>query len=339
MQLTPAQLHDQFSQRGLPAVISVFGDAPLLIDDALQQLRKIARQHGIDERQRHVQDSQFDWRLLTDQSASLSLFSSQKVIELELPEGKPGREGADALRQYAQAPLDDQILIVIGPKLKQEQLKSKWYQDLASAGPIVNANSPDRASLPRFVQQRAQRYNLQLNPEANQLLANWFEGNLLALDQELQKLALTDLPQPISAESIQQAAQDQSRFNVFALQEAILHADLNNALHRLARLLEDEVEEAILNWMLQREWQVVCTLQQADNFADACRKSGVWRNQEAPYRNFCQRMSPQAVSKAAELLARLEYAFKRDSGEDYGTLATHLVTLYCQPESVSRLPQ
>src|SRR5690606_96709 len=127
--------------------------------------------------------------------------------------------------------------------------------------------------------------------------------------------------------------------NVFALQETILHADLSSALHRLARLLEDEVEEAILNWMLQREWQVVCTLQQADNFADACRKNGVWRNQEALYRNFCQRMSPQAVSKAAELLARLEYAFKRDSGEDYGTLATHLVTLYCQPELVSRLPQ
>lgn len=339
MQITPTQLHDQFSQPGLPAVISVFGDAPLLIDDALQQLRTIARQHGIDERERHVQDNQFDWRLLQDQSASFSLFSNKKLIELELPEGKPGREGAEALRQYAQAPLDDQILIIIGPKLKQEQLKSKWYQDLVSAGPVVSANSPDRASLPRFIQQRAQRYQLQLHADATQLLTSWFEGNLLALDQELQKLALTDLPQPISASSIQQAAQDQSRFNVFALQEAILHADLNSALHRLARLLEDDVEEAILNWMLQREWQLVCTLQQADNFADACRKNGVWRNQEGSYRNFCQRMNAPAVSKAAQLLARLEYAFKRDSGEDYSTLATHLVTLYCQPDKVSGLPQ
>src|SRR5690606_13411507 len=102
-------------------------------------------------------------------------------------------------------------------------------------------------------------------------LTDWFEGNLLALDQELQKLALSDLPQPITASAIQAAADDQSRFIVFALQEAILHGDLDTALHRLARLFEEGVEPAILTWMLQREWQTVSQLQQAANFAEACR--------------------------------------------------------------------
>lgn len=334
MQLAPAQLPALLERQGLPPVLSVFGDSPLLIDDALQMIRQHARHQGIDERLRWLQDGQFDWQQLQDQSASLSLFSSLRLIELELPEGKPGRDGGEAIRQYVQSPPSDQILIVIGPKLKQEQLKAKWYKELSEAGPVINANSPDRSALPRFVQARAQRYQLQLQADATQLLADWFEGNLLALDQELQKLALTNLPQPVTAAAIQTAADDQSRFSVFALQEAILQADLDTALHRLARLFEEGVEPAILNWMLQREWQTVSQLQQADNFAEACRKNGVWRNQEQAYRQFCQRMSQHASTKAADLLARLEYAFKRDSGEHYPTLATHLVALYCRPQQV-----
>ena len=333
-QVTPAQLPGFFERQGLPPIVSIFGDSPLLIDDALQLIRHQARQQGIDERLRWLQDGQFDWQQLFDQSASLSLFSSVRLVELEMPEGKPGRDGGDALRQYAQAPATDQILVVVGPKLKQEQLKAKWYKELTSQGLVVTANSPDRAALPRFVQSRAQRHNIQLDSAATQLLADWFEGNLLALDQELQKLALSDLAQPITANAIQTAAEDQSRFNVFALQEAIIQADLENALHRLARLFEEDVEPAILNWMLQREWQTVSNLQQAANFSDACRRNGVWRNQENAYRQFCQRMPALALSKAAELLTRIEFAFKRDSGEHYPTLVTHLVTLYCRPQQV-----
>lgn len=339
MQLSVAQLTDFFERQNLPPVLCVFGDTPLLIDDTLQLIRQQARKQGIDERLRWLQDSQFDWQQLFDQSASLSLFSSVRLVELELPEGKPGREGGDALRQYLQAPPDDQVLIIIGPKLKQEQLKAKWYKELAAAAPLINANSPDRAALPRFVQSRAQRHQVQLDSDATQLLADWFEGNLLALDQELQKLALSDLPQPITAAAIQHAAEDQSRFNVFALQEAIIQADLDNALHRLARLFEEDVEPAILNWMLQREWQTVSNLQAAPNFNDACRRNGVWRNQEAAYRSFCQRMTSAALSKAAELLVRLEYAFKRDSGEHYPTLVTHLVSLYCRPQDIVGIRQ
>jgi DNA polymerase-3 subunit delta len=333
-QLTASQLPGFFERQGLPPIVCVFGDTPLLIDDALQLIRQQARQQGIDERLRWLQDGQFDWQQLFDQSASLSLFSSVRLVELEMPEGKPGREGGDALRQYSQAPPTDQILVIVGPKLKQEQLKAKWYKDLTSQSLLVSANSPDRPALPRFVQSRAQRHNIQLDTDATQLLADWFEGNLLALDQELQKLALSDLPQPITAAAIQSAAEDQSRFNVFALQEAIIQADLDNALHRLARLFEEDVEPAILNWMLQREWQTVSNLQQAANFGEACRRNGVWRQQENAYRQFCQRMSPEAISKAAGLLVRLEYAFKRDSGEHYPTLVSHLVTLYCRPQQV-----
>ena len=342
MQLYSSQLTQHLQQHGLAPIVCVFGDAPLLVDESVQQLRRFARQQGIDERQRLLQDAQLDWSILHTASANLSLFSSQRLLELELPEGKPGREGGEALRSYAEQPSQDQILVIIGPKLKQEQQKAKWFQQLSKVATMVSANNPERQQLPRFIQQRAQRYQLQLDPSAVQLLADWYEGNLLALDQELQKLALSELPPPVTAALITSHSEDQSRFNVFALQEAILAADLDQALHKLQRLFEGDVEPAILNWALQREWTLVFSLQQAlaagQSFSAAAKQQRLWRSQEPAYRQFVQRMDASAMQVAGHLLSRLEYAFKGDSGDHYPTLVTQLVALYCRPQQLQQLP-
>ncbi|MGI0152824.1 DNA polymerase III subunit delta [Pseudidiomarina sp. WS423] len=342
MQLYSSQLTQHLQQHGLAPIVCVFGDAPLLVDESVQQLRRFARQQGIDERQRLLQDAQLDWSILHTASANLSLFSSQRLLELELPEGKPGREGGEALRSYAEQPSQDQILVIIGPKLKQEQQKAKWFQQLSKVATMVSANNPERQQLPRFIQQRAQRYQLQLDPSAVQLLADWYEGNLLALDQELQKLALSELPLPVTAALITSHSEDQSRFNVFALQEAILAADLDQALHKLQRLFEGDVEPAILNWALQREWTLVFSLQQAlaagQSFSSAAKQQRLWRSQEPAYRQFVQRMDASAMQVAGQLLSRLEYAFKGDSGDHYPTLVTQLVALYCRPQQLQQLP-
>lgn len=336
MAITAAQLHSYLQQHGLPPLLAIFGDTPLLLDDCLQLVRNYAKQHGVDEREYHRQDSAFDWRMLSQPSSNFSLFSSHRLIELELPEGKPGREGGDALRSYAEQPVADQTLVIIGPKLKGEQLKAKWFQQLQAAAPLVEANAPERRQLPRFIAERAQRYQLTLDQDAQQLLADWFEGNLLALDQELQKLALMDLPQPLNQQAISNAAEDQSRFSVFALQEAIVAGQLEPALHRLQRLFEDDAEIAILNWMLQREWHKLTRLesamQQGESLSRVYPQLQIWRNQEQAYQQFLRRMqSSQQLAQAADLLRRIELAFKRDSGEQLRTLITHLVCLYCNP--------
>jgi len=135
MQLTAGQLTSYLQQHGLPPLLCIFGDTPLLIDDSLQLLRQYAKQQGVDEREYHRQDANFDWRMLSQPSNNLSLFSNHRLIELELPEGKPGRDGGDALRNYADNPVVDQTLVIIGPKLKGDQLKAKWFMQLQATDP------------------------------------------------------------------------------------------------------------------------------------------------------------------------------------------------------------
>ncbi|MDX1594178.1 MAG: DNA polymerase III subunit delta, partial [Gammaproteobacteria bacterium] len=90
------------NSRRLAPVYLLAGDEPLQQTEALDLLRRRAREAGFAERV--VLDtgaSGFDWRELGSASASLSLFAERRLFELRLGNGSIGKEGADALVAYA----------------------------------------------------------------------------------------------------------------------------------------------------------------------------------------------------------------------------------------------
>ena len=54
----------------------------------------------------------------------MSLFGNMRLVELELPENKPGRDGSAALTEYAKNQADSEILVVIGDRLKRDPKQS-----------------------------------------------------------------------------------------------------------------------------------------------------------------------------------------------------------------------
>ena len=63
-----------------------------------------------------MREANFDWGLLLEAGASLSLFA-ERLIELRLPSGKPGDKGAAILQEYLQRPPEDTVLLLSLPKL------------------------------------------------------------------------------------------------------------------------------------------------------------------------------------------------------------------------------
>lgn len=59
-----------------------------------------------------------------------------------------------------------------------------------SARRRVSCQTPEYAQLPRWLAARAKQHQLQLDDAASQLLCYCYEGNLLALAQALERLAL-----------------------------------------------------------------------------------------------------------------------------------------------------
>ena len=116
--------------KGLAPLYLVHGEEALLALEAADALRQAAREQGYQEREVLTVEAGFDWSQLRDAMSSVSLFAERKLLEIRIPNGKPGTEGAEALQQLAAQPPQDTVTLITLPKLERAQQQSKWFQAL-----------------------------------------------------------------------------------------------------------------------------------------------------------------------------------------------------------------
>ena len=189
MKLRSDKLAEHLQQQLAPVYV-ISGDEPLMCGELADALRRTAREQGYTERESHAvaNANRFDWRGCLSGTDNLSLFASRRLFELRIPNGKPGREGGAALAEMAAAPADDTLYLIHLPRLDKRSKAAKWATGLEQVGVWIDVYEPDAARLPDWLGQRARKAGLQLDGEAASMLAARTEGNLLAAQQEIEKL-------------------------------------------------------------------------------------------------------------------------------------------------------
>lgn len=195
--ITPQQLPRALSATSLPPVILIGGDELLLVEEAADAVRRRARELEFVERQVWHVDKSFNWAELQDAADSPSLFAEQRLLELRLPGSKPGTDGSKALARYLERPPEDCALLILTGPLDTGTRKAKWFKNIEAAGLAVICWPLRRQELPGWIEQRLGSRGLRPEREAVELLAWLTEGNLLALAQDIDKLALLVEPGPL----------------------------------------------------------------------------------------------------------------------------------------------
>ena len=209
----------------LAPVYAIHGDEPLLALEAADAVRAAARRGGYAERQVLEPARGFDWSEFTHAAASQSLFAEKKLIELRLPGGKPGVEGAAAIAAYCEKPAGDQLLLVSLPRLDRAAQGSAWFGALGRAGVVVDIYPVDRARLPAWIATRLARQKQSAPPEVLDFIADRVEGNLLAAHQEVQKLALLAPAGALSMEVASEAVAEVARYDPYLAAAALVAGD------------------------------------------------------------------------------------------------------------------
>jgi DNA polymerase-3 subunit delta len=278
-QVRADQLDAQLA-RGLASLYVVHGDEPLLSMEAGDAIRAKARVEGYAEREVHLVERGYDWSRLAQSAAALSLFSSRKLIELRIPSGKPGTDGAEAISVYCATLQPDIVTVVSLPRLDRAGQNSTWFGALAGAAVVVNVFPVDRRTLPLWIGARLARQKQRDAEDALAFVADCVEGNLLAAHQEIQKLGLLYPPGDLAFEQVRDAVLDVARFEVSQLSEAMLSGDRA----RLARVLdglagEGEAPPRVL-WVMSEDLRAVMRIQQGlaggRNAAELFRECRVW---------------------------------------------------------------
>ena len=258
MQIRADQLAGHL-QKGLRPLYTVWGDEPLLAQEAGDAIRAAARASGCSERQVHtVAGAHFDWSGLLGASMAMSLFSERQLIEIRIPSGKPGKEGSEALQRFCESLSDDVVALVQLPKLDRTQQSSAWFNALDGAGLMVRVDSIARTALPQWIAQRlaAQGQRVEGGEPGQRALAFFadrIEGNLLAAHQEVQKLGLLYPAGELSLEQIESAVLNVARYDVFKLGEAVLAGQVARALRMLEGLQAEGEAAVLVHWTLAED--------------------------------------------------------------------------------------
>jgi DNA polymerase-3 subunit delta len=240
MEVRPADLERQLA-RGLAPVYLVSGDEPLLLQEACDAILAAARAAGYAERVVLHAETGFDWTEILQESASLSLFAERRIIDVRLSGAAFGREGSEVLVEYARSAGADTLLLLRCGRIDSRQRNSAWYKALGQAGVIVPIWPIAASELPRWLEARLRATGLRCSREALQALAERVEGNLLAAVQEIAKLALHELPQPISVEALLAVLEDAAHYDTFELIDGTLAGDAARVARMVASLRQEGI--------------------------------------------------------------------------------------------------
>lgn len=272
----------------LAPVTLVFGDEPLLAEEASDVLRQAAIAQGYTERLKYTAERGFDWNELIDAGQSLSLFAERRLVELRLPTGKPGAEGSKVLCELVENPPEDTVVLVISARIENQNQKQKWFKAIEKQGMVVEGKAVSQSQFPAWLADRLTSHGLQADRDSIALLVHYFEGNLLAAAQEIDRLSLLLGDARNSGisqyEALQQSVSDNTRFSVFNYIDACLEGNYSRTLRMLDGIRGEGEASALVLWSLAREarsmTQIAYELAHGGRQADVFRRHRIWSTRQ-----------------------------------------------------------
>lgn len=301
--------------RELKPLYAVYGAEALLALEAADRIRACARAQGYGEREILTVDSGFKWSHLAMAGGSQSLFASRKLLDLRIPNGKPGVEGSAALQEYCESLPADTITLIALPDVDWRAQKAGWFEALDRTGVLVEARPVTRKALPQWLAGRLQAQQQHADDDVLAFIADRVEGNLLAAFQEVQKLALLHPPGTLTLDAVRDAVLDVARYDVFNLGEVMIDGDPLRLARTLDGLRGEGTAPPLVLWAMAEEIRglakIMTGLQNGKPVSMLWREARIWgsSHQNVVQQNL-RRISMPQVTDALRHAANIDRLVK-----------------------------
>ncbi len=311
--------------RGVPPIVWIHGDEPLIVLEGAQAVRDTLRTQGFDERQVFEAGRGFRVDALVAETDALSLFAGRRLIELRFGAAKATKEIGQALAGAAARIDDSTRLLVSGARLDRAATASDWFTAIERIGFVVAVWPVERAQLPQWIATRLGRQKQRADRETLEWIAERVEGNLLAAHQEIAKLALLCPEGELSRDAVRAAVLDVARYDAFDLVDAMVVADVPRALRTLDGLHAEGVAEPLVLWAIADALRTLLRVREScdagNAVAQAMREARVPRPRERGYERALARLDAETLRNALRAAARADRMIKGiEAGEAWQAL-------------------
>ncbi len=284
---------------------------PLLLRDWLDASRAALREAGFEDILNLPADSGFDWRELLDEGDMMSLFSSRKCRIVTMPSARPGQQGARVISELCDNPAEDAVYIFVTPALDRQTRNAAWCKKVQAVGEVIELKPVYDNQLADWLLERARQKGLEIDLQSAQFLAERTEGNLLAADQELEKLSIRFAGRErVDFDSIETSVAQSARYSHFLLVDACLAGKPRRALKILKSLRAEGYATAQLRWGLQQVLQQLDELLRArgsGRLNEQCwQRLRIWRNKQRLYQAAMARLDATRVERLLQSCAKLD---------------------------------
>lgn len=311
----------------------IHGEEELLRIEALDALRAAAKKQGYLNREVYTADNAFDWNELLHSAGGAGLFADLKLLELHIPNGKPGKTGGEVLQTFAVRLPEDTITVVLLPKLEKNQLQSKWFAALAAKGEVWEAKPVGAAALPQWIRGRLGKIGLFIEADALALFAERVEGNLLAARQEIDKLGLLyPKGHTVNIDEAQIAVANVARFDVFQLAGAWMKGDVTRVCRLLDGLQEEGEEPVLLLWAVAEDIRTLirlaASLKQGQSVQSVRNSLRLWGEKQTLAPIAVRRISISRLLDALKTCAKIDRIIKgAEEGDSWGAFRQLVISL------------
>ena len=304
-------MSNALNMQRLQPVYLVASNEPLLLRDWLDRARRDLREAGYEDIVNLQAEAGFDWSELLGDSDMMSLFSSHKCRIITLPGGKPGTQGSKAIQTLCEQRSEGDVYVFVTPALERATRNAAWFKALQAAGEVIEIAPVYDNQLAGWILERARGKGIEIDPQAAQFLAERTEGNLLAADQELEKLSIRFAGEPrIGFDAIEASVAQSARYSHFLLVDACLAGKGARALRILRSLRAEGYATAQLRWALQSTLEQLSRLRQAEQDGGVSDRQWqelrIWRGKQRLYEAALRRLSPSRVERLLQSCAKLD---------------------------------
>ncbi|MDR1012502.1 MAG: DNA polymerase III subunit delta [Coxiellaceae bacterium] len=243
---------DKILKKEIMSLYFVSGNEWFLVQDACNIIRKAAISFGYKEQKIFYVESGFNWEYFLNSIDNTSLFNNLSLIELHLKD-KLTSTGSKIIQRYAEHQPANKILLIIAPRIDSAQQKTAWFKAINVYGCCLFIWPLKEKQILPWIANRMLHAGLKTDHRGLKLLADNTSGNLLATNQEIEKITILYGKGQITAEQIEKILTDNTHYNIYNLLDAITNniPFLINKI--LIKLRNEHTDPALILWTITNE--------------------------------------------------------------------------------------
>tara|TARA_Y100000748_G_C15486076_1_gene484774 strand:- start:1078 stop:2079 length:1002 start_codon:yes stop_codon:yes gene_type:complete len=287
----------QIEEKEFHQMYLIHGAEDLLILEAQDEIRSNAYSLGFTERSRFYFDARSNWDGIFAELKSPSLFSEKKIIEINLPLGRPGKTGSNALLELMEIITDDHLLILICGKLEKSVTNTKWFKTFTGKAQVIECKKVYSSQMSGWISRRLRDKGLSINKDALDMFVALTEGNLFAAMQSIDRLMLMGIDQKISLKDVNDCVADGAHFDLFQLTDAAISSNSTRAFNIFRRLQKEGMQPfevmRVVNWEIKNLFSMSLDISSGHSVKQSMNRAKIWQSKQQLIGNFLNQVNHQ----------------------------------------------